>query len=84
MRIHAVYDHSGKILAAISIDANEHATSAAKLGGALRPVPKPGQFAADLEVPHEHTHLELAELCRALKVEGTSQAAKLVQVSIRK
>jgi hypothetical protein len=74
MKIHAVYDRNGKILAAVSIDA----TSKLKIGGALRPVPKAEQHAADLEVPPEHSRLGLVELCRALKVEGTAGAAKLV------
>jgi hypothetical protein len=69
MKIHALYNKQGKILAAVSIDPRKPTDRKSLIKGSLRPVPKTGQFAADLDVPNEHSHLPLAELCQTFEVE---------------
>ena len=65
MKLHVLYDRTGRILAAVHLDP----ASDAKGGGVLRPVPHKGQMSADFEVPDEHAHLDFAEACRALRVD---------------
>jgi hypothetical protein len=62
MRIHAVYDGQGHILAAARVP---------EVGGQsyLKPVAKDGQHSAILEVPAEHSRLSFEEVCRRLVVE---------------
>ena len=64
---------------ALSIDPHKPTDRQSLIKGSLRPVPKAGQFAADLDVPKEHSHLPLAELCQTFEVEHgrAANAAKL-------
>jgi hypothetical protein len=70
MKIHAVYDSTGKILAAVQIGEDEGPIfSNAKSVGRLRPVPQAGQYAADLDVPTDYAKLGFVGVCEKLKVE---------------
>jgi hypothetical protein len=67
MKIRALYDHEGKILAAVHLD---------RAGASTHPHPEPGpgkgQSLGDFTVPPSHAHLPFEEACARLrvKVEG--------------
>jgi hypothetical protein len=69
MKIHAVYDDTGKILVAVKIAENEGPVFVNGGAGKLRPVPKAGQRSADLDVPAEFRSLRFAEACSKLRVQ---------------
>jgi hypothetical protein len=75
MKLHVIYDNSGKIVAGVRVDA-EGTTKHPTLGS-LRPVVKPGHFSAEVDVPEEHTHLTLADLCLKLVVQTSSNTPQL-------
>jgi hypothetical protein len=79
MKIHVMYDSSGKIVAAVRLDTDGSAKSrnlGRRLEG-LRPVLKPGHSSADLDVPTEHAHLTFVEACRQLVVETSAAKPRL-------
>jgi hypothetical protein len=79
MKMHVMYDPSGKIVAAVRLDADASAKSrhaGHRLEG-LRPVLKPGHSSADLDVPAEHAHLTFHEACRQLVVETSDTKPRL-------
>jgi hypothetical protein len=60
MKMHVVYDQSGKIIAASRMREGT-------IGGPI-PVAESGQYSALLEVPQEHAQLTFHDLCRNLVV----------------
>jgi hypothetical protein len=71
MKLHVLYDRSGKILAAVRLDDQP-------LGIVTpRPVCRPGQFTADVTVPDNFRHLSFFEVCTRLVVEGLGERATL-------
>jgi hypothetical protein len=63
MKLHVLFDKNGDILAA----ASRHAGTALR----ARPIPdeQAGQRTADVHVPAEYTHYDVAGICRRLKVD---------------
>ena len=79
MKLHVMYDQSGRIIAAVRLDVDK-TTEPNKLGRRLdgvRPVMKPGHSSADLDVPPEHAHLTFSEACRTLVVDTSSVTPRL-------
>ena len=62
MKIHVLYDHLGKILAAVDIGDETPER------GRLRPIPQERQSAADFDVPAEHSHMKFVEVVPRLRV----------------
>jgi hypothetical protein len=77
MRLHILYDRTGRILAAVHLDPASDVEGV----GELRPVPRKGQMSADFEVPAEHAHLDFVEACRALRVDTKNR--KLIAIKGR-
>ena len=81
MRLHVMYDQTGKIVAAVRLDednSKQRPPADAEDGKLSRPVPKPGFTSADLDVSAEHAHLTFTEACRQLmgfRRQATSQTA---------
>ena len=72
MRLHVMYDQTGKIVAAVRLDEdNSKQRPPGRRMGTVRPVPKPGFTSADLDVSAEHAHLTFTEACRQLMVEAS-------------
>jgi hypothetical protein len=79
MKLHVMYNQSGRIIAAVRLDADK-TTKSNKLGRRLdgvRPVITPGHSSADLDVPSEHAHLTFAEACRQLVVDTSDIKPRL-------
>jgi len=79
MKMHVMYDDSGRIVAAVRLDEGVGSKSS-KFGRRLagvRPVVKPGHACADLDVPAEHAHLSFAEACRRLMVDTKAKGPYL-------
>jgi hypothetical protein len=72
MRLNVLYDQAGSIVAA-SID------DEADEGGvpAPRPVPRQGQYAAEIEVPAEFSHLSFLDICQRGVVETDAREVRL-------
>lgn len=80
MKMHAMYDQTGRIVAAVRLDGGGTTKPHHQLGRRLRdvrPVVKPGHSSADLDVPPEHAHLTFAEACRKLIVETSDVKPRL-------
>lgn len=69
MRLYAVYDQSGNIVAAVRLDSTDSSRP--------RPVAKKGHSAAELEVPQEHTNLGFADICQRFKVDTSGATPSL-------
>ena len=69
MRMHVLYDSSGQILAAVELP---EVVSADTLQ--VRPVVKPGQYSADVDVPPDLAHLSFKEACEKLMVDVAQKA----------
>ena len=61
MKLHVMYDESGRILAAVRLDRDgtDNAHQMGRRLGSVRPVMQAGQLSADLDVPPEYAHLTL-------------------------
>ena len=70
MQIRALYDQTGKILAAVHLDA-------ARVSRHPHPRPREGQAVGDFMVPAEHSHLSFVEACARLKVKTKGKVADL-------
>lgn len=72
MKLHVMYDKSGRIVAAVRLDEGGDLPKHGHLGnkiGPPRPVMKLRHSTADLELPAEHAHLSFADACRQLEVD---------------
>jgi hypothetical protein len=71
MKLHVLYDRNGEILAAAQRDD--------KTALRARPIPdeKAGQRTADVHVPAEYAHYDLAGVCRRLKVDVKGKLPEL-------
>jgi hypothetical protein len=76
MKLHVLYDRSGRILAAVHLDPPD-----GEGVGELRPVPQKGQMSGDFEVPAEYAHLDFVEACRALRVD--TKKRRLINIKHR-
>ena len=72
MKLHVVYDKEGKIKAAVRLDPSKSMT------GQIRPVAKPEQYSAEIELPAEHKHLSFGDACRQLLVDVSSKTPRLM------
>src|SRR5437762_12200625 len=63
MKLHILYDRTGRILAAVHLDPAERPYGEAV--GELRPVPRKGQMSGDFEVPSEYAERGFVEACGA-------------------
>ncbi|MGH7486911.1 MAG: hypothetical protein ACREMY_15120 [bacterium] len=68
MRIHVLYNSSGKILAAVELS-----EGVSEGTPQVRPVAKPGQHSADLEGPPALAHLGFKDACEKLVVDVTQK-----------
>jgi hypothetical protein len=71
MKLHVLFDKDGAILAAVQVDA----------AAAVRARPtvdaQAGQRVAEVHVPAEYRHLDLAAVCQRLKVDVSGKFANL-------
>ena len=81
MKLHALYNQAGEILAAVPLD---HPGSEQHGIPLPRPMPQKGQLAAELTVPPEFAHLPLYELCTQLSVDTRSDRPALVRANPKK
>lgn len=72
MRMHVLYDSSGQILAAVELP---EVVSEGTLQ--VRPVVKPGQYTADVDVPPDLAHLNFKEACEKLVVDVAQKVPRL-------
>jgi hypothetical protein len=72
MKMHVLYDASGQILAAVELS-----ESASKDSLQVRPVAKPGQNSADMDVPAALAHLSFKDACEKLVVDVAQKAPGL-------
>jgi hypothetical protein len=72
MNLHALYDRSGKILAAVELKSN------AADAYLPRPVAQRGQRTADVSVPDEFRHLSFLEVCTQLAIRTKGNIVTLV------
>jgi hypothetical protein len=79
MKLHILYDRTGRILAAVHLDPAERPYGEAV--GELRPVPRKGQMAGDFEVPSEYAERGFVEACGALCIDP--KARKLIPIKDR-
>jgi hypothetical protein len=72
MQIRALYDQTGRILAAVHLDA-------ARVSRHPHPHPRPRerQAVGDFMVPAEHSHLSFVEACARLKVKTKGKVPAL-------
>ena len=78
MKLHILYDRTGRILAAVQLPAERpHGEEV----GELRPVPRKGQMSGDFEVPREYAERGFVEACRALCIDP--KARKLIPIKDR-
>ncbi len=72
MKMHVLYDASGQILAAVELseDASEDTLQ-------VRPVAKPDQYSADLDVPSALAHLSFKDACENLVVDVAEKVPRL-------
>jgi hypothetical protein len=79
MELHVLYNRSGKILAAVPLeeDSSDRTRNGNRRLPALRPEPGPGQYTANVKVPHDCAHLSFFEVCTQLVVEGRGERATL-------
>jgi hypothetical protein len=63
MKLHVVFDKDGEILGAAQVDA------AAPVRARPMPDEKAGHRAADVHVPAEYRHYDLAAVCKRLRVD---------------
>ena len=73
MKINALYDKEGRILAAVQVE-----TSRAVASPAPQPVPKRGQRVGVFTVPKECGHLSFQQACVQLMVKSEGKNASLV------
>jgi hypothetical protein len=73
MNLHVVYDATGRIIAAVRLPDGQTKTDQP----GPRPVVKPGNRSADLEVPPEFAHLSFGEACRSLVVDESDAQPRL-------
>ena len=69
MKLHVMYDQSGRIVAAVRLDADAKQSRREGVAVPVRPVLKRGHASADLDVPAEHSHLAFHEACQRLMVD---------------
>ena len=72
MKIHVLYDDSGQILAAAELS-----ESASKDSLQVRPVAKPGQYSADMDVPAALAHLSFKDACEKLTIDVAQKVLRL-------
>ena len=72
MKMHVLYDASGQILAAVELS-----ESASKDSLQVRPVAKPGQYRADMDVPPAHADLSFKDICEKLVVDIAQKVPRL-------
>jgi hypothetical protein len=72
--MHVVYDSNGRIVAAVRLP--EGGPKGTQQVG-LRPVAKPDQYSADLDVPPDQAHLSLVEACEKLVVDVAQKVPRL-------
>lgn len=72
MRMHVLYDSSGQILAAV--DLSEGVSEGTPQ---VRPVPKPDQYSADLDVPPGLAHLSFKEACEKMVIDLAQKVPSL-------
>ena len=72
MKIHVLYDSSGRILAAVEL--SEDVSDGTPQ---VRPVAKPDQYTADLDVPPALAHLSFKDACEKLVVDGAQKVLRL-------
>ncbi len=72
MRMHVVYDSHGQIVAAaeLSEDISDDTPQA-------RPVTKPDQYSADVDVPADLAHLSFKEVCERSLVDVAQKVLRL-------
>ena len=72
MKVHVLYDTSGQILAAVELSKD-----ASKDTLQVRPVAKPDQYTADLDVPSALDHLSFKDVCETLVVDVAQKVPRL-------
>jgi hypothetical protein len=75
MRLCALYDRTGQILAAVRLDDELKADGLVK---GPRPLPQRGQKVAEIDVPEEFRHLSFRDACLSLKVDIKAKAPRLI------
>jgi hypothetical protein len=75
MRVRVLYDRSGRILAGVQLPDQPADERDRPLP---RPVPRRGQYLADLVVPAQFRDKDFFRLCKDLKVKGRDKGAELV------
>jgi hypothetical protein len=78
MKVHVLYDGTGRILAAVHLDPPE-----GQGVGELRPVPQKGQMSGDFAVPTECADLNFSEACEALRVDTKNRKLIMIKPSRR-
>jgi len=79
MKLHILYDRTGRILAAVHLDPTERPYR--EEVGELRSVPRKGQMSGDFEVPSEYAERGFVEACGALCIDP--KARKLIPIKDR-
>jgi len=83
MKLHVMYDQTGRIVAGVRLDADESKQrDPGGMTGTVRPVSKSGHASAELEVPAEHAHLTFTEVCQRLMVD-TSGDKRYLKARLR-
>jgi hypothetical protein len=72
MRMHVLYDSSGQILAAVDLSEGVSQDTPQ-----FRPVAKPDQYSADLDVPASLAHLTFREACEKMVVDVAQKVPRL-------
>lgn len=70
--MHALFDRSGRILAAVSLDDEDPRVPKP------RPVPQRGQFTADITVPAQYGEMSFFDVCTRMRVRRRDKGAELV------
>src|SRR5439155_4231988 len=81
MKLHILYDRTGRILAAVHLDPAERPYGEAV--GELRPVPRKGQMSGDFEVPSEYAERGFVEACGALCIDPKARKLILSRIEAR-
>jgi hypothetical protein len=80
MRLCALYDRSGQILAAVRLDRDPESSRYVE---GPRPLPQKGQKVAEIDVPEEFRLLSFRDACLSLKVDVKAKAPRLIGVRKR-
>ena len=80
MKLCALYDRSGQILAAVRLDEDYRS---GRFVDPPRPLPQKGQKVAEVEVPEEFRHLNFLDACLQLKVDVKAEQPGLVSAKKR-